>query len=51
LLHWFFGGVVARETRKERVPLALSFVGIRKRNQEGECTCCTDFWWGGSKRN
>ena len=29
LLHWFFGGVVAEETRSERVPVARAFVGVR----------------------
>jgi hypothetical protein len=43
LLHWFFGGEVVRETRMERVPVARAFVGVRKRNQEGEGTCCTGF--------
>jgi hypothetical protein len=40
-LNWFFGGGVVVETRRERVPLALAFLGDRKRNQEGEGTCCT----------
>jgi hypothetical protein len=46
LLHWFFGRAEARETRRERVPLAPALVGVRKRNQEEECTCCTGFLVG-----
>jgi len=35
--------VLRRETRRERDPVSRGFVGIRKRNQEGEGTCCTGF--------
>jgi hypothetical protein len=27
------------ETRRDRVPVARAYVGVRKRNQEGEGTC------------
>jgi hypothetical protein len=37
---------VAKETRKERVPVARAFVGVRKRNQEGEGTCVSGIWVG-----
>jgi hypothetical protein len=38
---------VSKETRKERVPVARAFVGVRNRNQEGEGACCTGFFGGG----
>jgi len=31
------------ETRREKDPVSRGFVGVRKRNQEGEGTCCTGF--------
>jgi hypothetical protein len=36
---------LGRETRREKDPVARGFVGVRKRNQEGEGTCCTGFRW------
>jgi hypothetical protein len=41
---WDFGGGVAKETRRYRVPVARAFVGVRKRNQEGEGTCVSGIW-------
>lgn len=48
LYHWFLCGVVARESRNERVPVVRPFVGVRKRNQEVEGTCLPGFRcvWG-----
>jgi hypothetical protein len=45
LLHWFFwwGG---SKGNKERIPQSHAFVGVRKRNQEGKCACCTGFLMG-----
>ena len=40
-------GGVAKETRRYRVPVARAFVGVRKRNQEGEGTCVSGIWVGG----
>ena len=46
ILLWTNRGV-AKETRRERVPVARAFVGVRNRNQEGEGACCTGFFGGG----
>jgi|688.fasta_scaffold174458_3 hypothetical protein len=35
---------------EERVPLARAFVGVRKRIQEEECTCCPGFLVGWYQR-
>ena len=35
---------VAKETRRERVPVARAFVGVRKKHQEGKGACCTVFF-------
>jgi hypothetical protein len=34
------------ETRRDRVPVARAYVGVRKRNQEGEGTCVSGIWVG-----
>jgi hypothetical protein len=39
------------ETRRDRVPVARAYVGVRKRNQEGEGTCGPGSLVGGSKGN
>jgi hypothetical protein len=36
-----------REIRRESVPVALAFMGVRKRNQEGEGTCSTGIFLRG----
>jgi len=35
------------ETRRDRVPVARAYVGVRKRNQEGEGTCGPGILVGG----
>jgi hypothetical protein len=40
-------GGIAKETRRDRIPVARAYVSVRKRNQEGEGTCGPGILVGG----